>query len=79
MIKRKNTKNAPHFTKQRIDLWALKKQVEEQQKENAYLLRRIEQLSNFFQVIDEEVADLRTVVMEPKRSLWQRFLGWLRR
>ncbi|WP_439327870.1 hypothetical protein [Lonepinella sp. BR2357] len=75
MIRRKNTKISPHFSKQHIDLWALKKQVEEQQKEDAYLLRRIEQLDNLFDVLDEEIMDLRTVVTEPKRSLWQRLVG----
>ncbi|WP_439291213.1 hypothetical protein [Lonepinella koalarum] len=79
MIRRKNTKNSPHFTKQRIDLWALQKQVKEQQKQDDYLLKRIELLSNLFDVLDEEVMELRTVVIEPKPSRWQRFMDWFRR
>ncbi|MCK3658528.1 hypothetical protein A4G18_07340 [Pasteurellaceae bacterium Pebbles2] len=78
MIKTKHNKNTPHFNKQRIDLWQLKKDVENQAKADAYLLRRIDQLENLFDVLDEEVMDLRNNVMTQKTPCWGRLFGWFK-
>lgn len=75
MIRQKHSKNSPHFSKQRIDLWALKKTVDGLNVNQGRLLRRIEQLQTLVATQDEEIADLRSLVIElrgKKKSFWQK-------
>lgn len=75
MIRQKHSKNSPHFNKQRIDLWALKKTVDGLSVNQSRLLRRIEQLQTLIDTQDEEIADLRSLVVElqgGKKGFWQK-------
>lgn len=78
MIRQKHSKNSPHFNKQRIDLWALKKAIDGLNINHSRLVRRVENLQNLVYVLDEENGYLRDCVAElkgnkaEKKSFWQK-------